>query len=578
MRIVAHAGLPEIREQWNALVEKVERPEAFYTYEWAQAVAHAYGESLKPLFLTAYREERLVGAVALARDARDRVSFLAGSTADYCDFISAPEDCQQFVLMAMQELKRIGIRQISLANLPADSASAPVLQSHARQTGFSVFTRPAYACAQVPLDSPERRSQARKSARNKIRRFLNAAGDNDFVLEHHSDFIQVEREFEEFTIAHVQRFLASGRVSNLIRSERRAFLVELARLFSGTGWLTLSTLQRGGRTIAWNYGFRFAGNWFWYQPAFDVSMSHLSPGSYLLCEILRQASEDPWIHNVDLGLGDEEYKQRYSKSSRSTLHITASSPARKVLGVCRYHGVELVKRSPRLERGVRSWAAKATRIQRTISSDGIAGAISHYATHATQTLTGARAVSFFECIKPGLSPAALGLQPLSSRLLARAAMEYEKDAQTIQYAMRSAGRLDSGKVSGFALTNEMGTPIHFCWVAPFLGFHLSELGKNLKEPAPDAVLIFDCWTPMWRRGNGFYGVCIAEVANLMLAQGKRPWIFSAASNTSSLRGIEKSGFVPRFSLKRKKIFFVNTISTADLREGPSSQFDLHPAA
>jgi len=579
MRIVAHAGLPDCREQWNDLVQKVERPQVFYTYEWAEAVTHAYGESLKPLVLAGYREEQLVGVVALAQDlASGHLSFLAGSTADYCDFISAADDREEFVVLAMQELRKTGAPQISLANLPADSCSAQALQSNAGRTGYSVFSRPAYLCAQVPLDSSERRTHTRRSARNKLRRFTNAAGDKDFVVQHHDDFSTFEREFHEFTIAHVQRFLSSRRMSNLIRPERQAFLSELAWRLSGRGWFTLSTLQRRGRTIAWNYGFRFAANWFWYQPAFDIEMAGLSPGSYLLCEILRQASEDSSIQNVDLGLGDEEYKQRYSKSGRPTLHITASSPYKKAMEVCRYRSAELVKRSPRLEQDVRAWAAKAAKIQRTVVSNGVANAISVCARRVAERVSGSHRVSFFECTNQRPSATILSLQPISNRLLARAVMEHAKDAQMVEYAIRSAERLTSGNASGYALTTEAGTPVHFCWVAPFEGFYLSELRQVLKGPAPNAVLLFDCWTPSALRGKGYYGACIAAVANLMLAQGKRPWIFSAASNASSLRGIEKSGFVPRFSLKRRQKFFLTTVSTSELTTSPSSEFDLYPAA
>jgi hypothetical protein len=65
---------------------------------------------------------------------------------------------------------------------------------------------------------------------------------------------------------------------------------------------------------------------------------------------------------------------------------------------------------------------------------------------------------------------------------------------------------------------------------------------------------------------------------VLLAQGKRPWIFSAAGNASSLRGIEKSGFVPRFSLTSRRKFFFATVSSSDLKASSPSQFDLYPAA
>src|SRR5205814_356761 len=143
---------------------------------------------------------------------------------------------------------------------------------------YSVFTRPAYLCAQVPLDSDEKRTQTRKSARSKLRRIANAsAGHGEFAVRHEGDWFESTSEFPDFATAHVERFLAAGRVSNLVRQERRAFLLELGKLLSAQGSLTLSTLKLDGRTIAWNYGFRFGGSWFWYQPAFDRDMAQLSP-------------------------------------------------------------------------------------------------------------------------------------------------------------------------------------------------------------------------------------------------------------------------------------------------------------
>lgn len=157
MRIVRHDGIPDsqsLREQWNGLVHAMERPQVFYTFEWAQAVARAYSGAMKPLLLAGYRGEDLVGVVALAQDAsRKQASFLTASTADYCDFISAPADRNEFVEGAVEELHRSRLR-LSLANLPADSPSAGVLEFAATQIGYSVFTRPAYLCAQV-LSTPK---------------------------------------------------------------------------------------------------------------------------------------------------------------------------------------------------------------------------------------------------------------------------------------------------------------------------------------------------------------------------------------------------------------------------------------
>ncbi len=583
MQIVVHTKIPDdssLRQQWNALLQRMEHPQVSYTYEWAVAVSRAYAASLQPLLLTAYRQRTLAGVVALVKDsAGKRFSFLTAPTADYCDFISSHDDRAEFIERVMLELRRMGACEIRLANLPADSVSVNTLQAAMRKASYSHFARSAYCCAQVPLVSDEDRMQTRNSTSSRLKRLSKIwAKHGTVTVNHHQNWDELSREFPDFATAHVERFLASGLISNLVRQERRTFLLELGKLLSAEGSLTFSTLKLDDRTIAWNYGFRFGANWFWYQPAFDRDMAHLSPGTYLLCEILRQASDDPQIHTVDLGLGDEEYKEKYSKAGRLTLHITASSRRRKALEVCRYRAAQFIKRSPRLEHGIRAGLARLQSVRKRISRDGLAGGFKLLASRYMQFLTSPSEVMFFEGTATQSQRADLRLRPLSFKVLATAAMQYEAEPGTLDYILRAAKRVNSGHADGFALTSLEGVPLHFCWVSQFQGFHMAELRSALEEPASGSVLLFDCWTPLSQRGQGYYGQCIAKVASQMLENGKHPWIFSAASNASSLRGIEKSGFIPRFSLKRKRRFLVTTLSKINLNESSSARMDLYPAA
>ena len=92
MHLVLHREIPEdkaLGRQWNDLVQQMERPEVFYTYEWALAVYRAYHSTIMPLLVLAYEGESLVGVAALATGvSQERGFFLATTTADYCDFIS----------------------------------------------------------------------------------------------------------------------------------------------------------------------------------------------------------------------------------------------------------------------------------------------------------------------------------------------------------------------------------------------------------------------------------------------------------------------------------------------------------
>ncbi len=62
---------------------------------------------------------------------------------------------------------------------------------------------------------------------------------------------------------------------------------------------------------------------------------------------------------MDLGLGDESYKQRFANACRQTLHatVTASSAAQLRERV-RYHAAAVLKSTPRLESWVRRLAGR----------------------------------------------------------------------------------------------------------------------------------------------------------------------------------------------------------------------------
>lgn len=361
LRIVRYREIPEdsnLHRQWNDLVLGMERPEVFYTSQWALALQSAYRASLKPLLFLAYEGDLLVGVASLATDASDEnVSFLAATTADYCEFLTRPQDRAQFVDAVFAELAKVRPTFVALANLPKDSATPVALRAAAKKHGFHLFVRPAYQCAQVELGCGEQREalKAALAGKKKLRRYLRAMerqGPVTFV--HLKSQAQIQAALPEFADAHVARFQATHRISSLSTPERGCFLEELARRFSDAGVVTLSMLMIGDRPVAWNYGFQFCGSWFWYQPTFDSRQEENSPGHCLLSRIVNEACDMDGINVVDLGLGAEGYKERFGNSTRQTLYLTATSSwPRHLRAVARYRAASLLKRSPKIESAVR---------------------------------------------------------------------------------------------------------------------------------------------------------------------------------------------------------------------------------
>lgn len=343
--------------QWNELVRQMEYPEVFYTYEWSLAVSRAYRDSIRPLLLMAYEQDSLVGVAALATDKTSaQTFFLAGATADYCDFVSSTKLRQELVDCFLAELQKLGASTLVLANLPSDSATARTLAPLADFRSYNLLSQPAFQCAQVSLRTMEQRALVRRSVRQKReRRYLKAlAAKVPIAVDHLRSWDQIAPALPLFTRAHVARFSAIGRVSNLDSPRRVVFLSELAKLLSPHGWITLCQLRAGDHSMAWQYAFRFARHCSFYQTAFDLSFRDYSPGFTLILRLIEEACDASDIDFVDLGLGGESYKQRLATATRETLHVTLARSRLTYLRLAaRHHAAAAIKTSPRLEHYVR---------------------------------------------------------------------------------------------------------------------------------------------------------------------------------------------------------------------------------
>ncbi len=366
LRIVLLRKVPEessLQRRWNDLVLQMERPQVFYTCEWALAVQSAYQASQKPLLLLGYDGDDLVGVACLSTDlAQQSVSFLAATTSDYCEFVSHPERRAEFVDAVFAELRQLGLGRLVLASIPADSATPAALQSAAKRHGFHLYLRPASLCSQVEMGSVAQRQELKATvmAKRQLRRCLKAMErEGRVTCAYLRSWEQIQSVLPDFVTAQVARFRAKQRVSFLSAPERQFFLEDLARRFSDTGTVTLTLLLIGDRRVAWSYGFQFHGTWSLYQTTFDTRDEENSPGYSLLAKILVEACESSTFTRVELGLGAEAYKEWFANSARQTLDAAlTTSSLRHMRELARYRIATEVKRFPKLEAALRNARSK----------------------------------------------------------------------------------------------------------------------------------------------------------------------------------------------------------------------------
>jgi hypothetical protein len=422
-------------------------------------------------------------------------------------------------------------------------------------------------CAQVSFAKLERNKKGQPYAPGlkRLRRFEKSMGPQAPVRTvHHRSWESVEPFLPEFALAHVGRFLETGRISSLAEGRRRIFLSELAKLLTPHRWLVLSRMTAGEQPVAWHFGFQFHGSWFWYQPTFDSRVEKHWPGFCLLSQVIQDALEDPAMTILDLGLGSEAYKAKFANESRETLYVTLhGSSLRRAQTVLRYRTAEAVKAYPLTEKFAELTRQKMRALGVRVRERGVKGALISGMKRATRSLWAQDEVLFFEgpACRDTLAPSPnLRLLPIELRHLARAVMEYRDDVSTMQYLLRAAGRLRNTATRGYVLMGEDGRPLHFAWTTAMNGFLCAELNTTLQAPV-DSVLLFDCWTPLAERGRGHYKDAIDGISAIVREQGRRPWIFSAASNRASLRGIDQAGFQLRYSMIRRRLLGSERIRT-----------------
>jgi CelD/BcsL family acetyltransferase involved in cellulose biosynthesis len=523
------------------------------------------------LTLLVYESGRLDGVAAMAtnRESRDRAFFLSESTADYCDIVSEPEIRPAVLAAVLAEMQNRRVRDIVLANVPSESHTLRTIKEVADSHGFHLHERPAYDCRVISLRDEDQRHAVLQSVLRKERekRGLNKLRQLGSIHITHLSKGQLEIALHSIFSAQISRFFATGRFSPLIREPRRCFLIELGRLLGSTGWLKVSQIEVNGRPVAWNYGFRFGDSWFWYLPTFDMQWEEWSPGTCLLRLLTEEACADSSVRRLDLGLGDEAYKDRFANSISSTRYLQLSGSIPGHLSTTVRHGLAAAARrfsfvDKRLRGGKDFFLGVKSRIDRR----GVAATVKHALIRAKRSVASMDEIAFFKASEMQVSESeSTALHSLGWQDIAIAAMNNADDNETLQYLVRCAKRLRQGRAAGYFLQNESTQgPAHLVWVDSYDGFHLSEINSSLESIDSDAAIIFDCWTPVAQRGHGNYTRAIQWTAARLQRQQKQVWIFSAVENESSVRAILKAGFVYNFSMVRRRTLWRTTVSRSEV--------------
>lgn len=156
------------------------------------------------------------------------------------------------------------------------------------------------------------RSRNFRSQLGRRRRALER--DHDVVVHRVTDPAEVDQRAAALFALHERRWEERG-ASSLVAVRRQEFLRDFAGRALEAGWLRLWFLELDGAPVAAWLGWRIGERYAYYQAGLDPAYADYSTGFVLLARTLEEAFAER-ASEYDFLRGDEEYKQRFTDTSR----------------------------------------------------------------------------------------------------------------------------------------------------------------------------------------------------------------------------------------------------------------------
>jgi CelD/BcsL family acetyltransferase involved in cellulose biosynthesis len=127
-------------------------------------------------------------------------------------------------------------------------------------------------------------------------------------------------------------------------AEWRGFTLDLLRQEADAGRLAVFMGRIGGRPVSVALTLRSGATLGYWAPRFDPSFARFTPGHLLLRGIAEHVLAEPGLRELDLLLGEHDYKLQWSTASYDTLGVTAARSGMLPLGSGLLAGLEQAHR------------------------------------------------------------------------------------------------------------------------------------------------------------------------------------------------------------------------------------------
>jgi CelD/BcsL family acetyltransferase involved in cellulose biosynthesis len=556
------SAFDQLMPDWESLWNRDPRATIFAGVPWARASWRAYGSRRSLCISVVRRDSQVVGILPLATDG-DTLRFLGDPRSDYNDMICAPDAGHETLESALDILCKSNLpwRRCILANVPERSNIVTQFPHITRPKGMLLHLTHEATCPFVDLTSDAEHILADILKKKSLKRHENKLGRlGHLEFRHLTNREEIKDHLPHFFQQHIAHRAMEGDKSLFCDSVARAFYEYLVGELDPYRELRFSVVEIDGKPVAYHFGFEDRNSLIWYKPSFDEDYWDYSPGEVLIKKLFEYV-RDRRLSKFDFTVGDEVFKTRFANriANNYAIHAFRRSPIGSLGSVtlCVKDGLKKHPKTYRAAKHILSLAKNSVRnVHSTLKRNGVSTLARKLWLKAWRGAVFSRdEVLVFSIRGDGPEPATEGIEIKEGTLrdlacLAATHGEFITPGKlaTARHRRRRGDRLH--------LAWKNGELAHVAWMGNRADITASfEIGNrcrvDLERPSP---VIFDCWTPPTMRGQGIYPLVLRQLVNRYRSTTTEYWIYCLRDNIASIRGIEKSGFLPRYRMRRTRLF------------------------
>ncbi|GAC1385594.1 MAG: hypothetical protein NVSMB45_14620 [Ginsengibacter sp.] len=197
--------------------------------------------------------------------------------------------------------------------IPDSSTTGQRLHEAAARLGLGCYKKGEILCPVLEIANDPQVALSVTKKKSLIRHENYFKREGDLEVLHFNTAEDILPYLDDFFEQHITRRNLTEGKSRFLDPGYRSQFKQLTIELGSTGWLRFTCLKWNGKFLAFHWGLSYRGRYLYAIPSFNIEFINHSPGEVMLRQLIIAAISEG-ATTFDLGIGNQEYKQRFCTS------------------------------------------------------------------------------------------------------------------------------------------------------------------------------------------------------------------------------------------------------------------------